>query len=145
MTEAFERGEVVGIEPDTTFMNAYTEFATSLFRLSRSDKDNSVISPLSVMLAMTMVANGADGDTRTEMEATLGNGISVEVLNRYLHYWSEALPTDERLKLELANSIWFRNSGFDVEESFLQSCVDFYDADIYSADFDKQTIKDINN
>lgn len=145
LTEAFERGKVVGIEPDETFINGYTEFATSLFRLSRSDKNNSAISPLSVMLAMTMVTNGADGDTRTEMEAALGNGISVEMLNRYLYYWSEALPTDEKLKLELANSIWFRNSGFDVEESFLQSCVDFYDADIYSADFDKQTIKDINN
>lgn len=145
LTKSFERGEVIGVEPDETFMNAYTEFATSLFRLSRSDKDNSAISPLSVMLAMTMTANGADGDTKAEIEAALGNGISVEMLNRYLYYWSEALPTDEKLKLELANSIWFKNSGFDADESFLRSCVDFYDADIYSADFDKQTVKDINN
>ena len=45
-----------------------------------------------------------------------------------------------------ANSIWVKNSNgtLAIREEFLQKNADTFDADIYSAPFDAQTLKDIN-
>ena len=51
----------------------------------------------------------------------------------------------EKAKLTLANSIWFKDSGFTVEEAFLQRNADYYGAAVYKSAFDKKTLRDINN
>ena len=44
-----------------------TDFAVRLLQESITDKENLLISPLSLELALTMTANGAVGDTLTQM------------------------------------------------------------------------------
>ena len=93
-----------------------------------------------------MTANGAAGQTRLEMETLLGNGLPMEELNEYLHSYADSLPTEEKCRLKLANSIWFRDDAQElvVEESFLQTNADFYGAQINAAPFNDKTLKDIN-
>ncbi|HCX78355.1 MAG TPA: serine protease, partial [Firmicutes bacterium] len=55
-----------------------------LFKKTSSEEKNSLISPLSVLLALAMTANGADNQTLSEMEAVLGGDIGLEELNEYL-------------------------------------------------------------
>lgn len=134
---------------DTTFESAYTELALDLFQRSvqASRDENLLISPLSIQLALAMTANGADGQTRQEMEALLGRGISLEQLNEYLNTYTDSLPSDEKAKLQIANSIWFRDDAdrLRVEEAFLQTNADYYGAEIYKRPFDDATVKEINN
>ena len=139
------RQNVSGLTPDDEFIYSSTDFAVKLFRLSRSDRENSMVSPLSVMLALAMMANGADGETKSEAERLLGKNIPLEKLNRYLYSYAESLPSENKEKLNIANSIWFRKSRLTVEKQFLQTNADYYGADIYESAFDKQTLKDINN
>ena len=48
--------------------------------------------------------------------------------------------------LSLANSIWFiDHERFTVNQDFLQTTADYYEADIYKAPFNEQTCEDINN
>ena len=123
---------------------AATDFALRLFRASNEKGKNTLISPLSVLCALSMTANGAKGETREQMEATLG--MSAEELNLYLYSYMNSLPTGEKYKLSLANSIWFRDDErFTVNEDFLQINADYYGAGAYKAPFDKSTKKDINN
>lgn len=133
---------------DATFENAYKELALDLFRRSAEAgrNENLLISPLSIQLALAMTANGADGQTRREMEALLGRGISLEQLNEYLNTFAEGLPSDNKAKLQIANSIWFRDDAdrLTVEESFLQTNADYYEAEIYKRPFDETTVKEIN-
>ena len=120
-----------------------TDFALRLFRAANSG-DNTLISPLSVLCALAMTANGADGQTRAQMEEVLG--MTVEDLNFYLYGYLNSLSQDQKNKLALANSIWFTdNEAFRVNRDFLQANADYYGADIYKTPFDKQTLKDINN
>ena len=121
-----------------------TDFAIRLFKQTNEDGKNTLISPLSVLCALAMTANGAEGETREQMEAVLG--MSVEELNLYLYSYINSLPQGEKYKLSVANSIWFTDDDrFTVNQDFLQTNADYYGADIYKTPFDKQTLKDINN
>jgi len=63
---------VSGKRADSTFKASMADFSIELLKKSITDGENSLISPLSVMLALAMTANGADGNTLTEMETLLG-------------------------------------------------------------------------
>lgn len=121
-----------------------TEFALKLFKESMESDKNTLISPLSVLCALSMTANGADGKTLSQMEEVLG--MTADELNMYVHSYMENLPEADKYKLKLANSIWFTdNERFTVNQDFLQTNADYYGADIYKAPFDDTTLEDINN
>ena len=121
-----------------------TDFAVRLFKESEQSGKNTLISPLSVLCALAMTANGAEKETLKQMEAVLG--MTTEELNPYLYSYMKNLPQEEKYKLNLANSIWFtEDKRFTVNQDFLQTNADYYGADIYKAPFSNQTCKDINN
>lgn len=123
---------------------AATDFALRLFRASYEDGDNTLISPLSVLSALAMTANGAEGDTLSQMETVFG--MDREQLNLYLYSYVNSLSEGEKYKLRLANSIWFTDDGrFTAGEDFLQTNADYYGADIYKTPFNNQTLRDINS
>ena len=132
---------------DSAFAASMADYSINLFKRSITDNENSLISPLSVMLALAMTANGASGDTLAQMENLLGGGIPLGELNRYLRGFAGALPSTEKSTLNIANSIWFRDSKdrLRVEPGFLQKNADYYGADAYSSAFDSKTVEDINN
>ena len=121
-----------------------TDFAIRLFKASEESGKNTLISPLSVLCALAMTANGAEEETLAQMEEVLG--MTTKELNLYLYSYMKNLPQGDKYKLSLANSIWFtEDERFTVKQDFLQTNADYYGADIYKAPFDKQTLKDINN
>ncbi len=123
---------------------AVTDFALRLFRASNENGKNTLISPLSVLCALSMTANGAEEETLSQMEAVLG--MTKDELNLYLYSYVKSLPQDEKYKLSLANSIWFtEDERFSVNQEFLQTVADYYGADVYRAPFNKQTCDDINS
>ncbi len=122
---------------------AVTDFALRLFKESMGEGENTLISPLSVLIALSMTANGADNETLLQMEAVLGMPISQ--LNTWSSNYMANLPEKEKYKLSLANSIWFKDDPtFVVNEDFLQTNADYYGAGIYKAPFDDSTLKEIN-
>jgi serine protease inhibitor len=138
---------VSGKDADNTFVAAMSDFYLDLFQKTMDDNKNSLVSPLSVMLALTMTANGADRETLTQMEAVLGRGISLAELNRYLLAYASNLPADSKYRINIANSIWFRDdeNRLHVEEEFLQKNADYFKAQAYKSPFNDQTLQDINN
>jgi len=135
---------------DEAFIAAMADFAVKLFqnRLladGESEGENVLMSPLSVMLALAMTANGAEGETQAEMESLLGGGLSIEELNGYLHTYMDDLPSSRDSKLQIPNSIWFRDAAeFTVEPDFLQVNADYYGAEIRKEPFDESTVGKIN-
>ena len=116
-----------------------TDFALKLFRESCKQNENTLISPLSVLCALSMTANGAKGETLSQMESVFGLGVAAR--NLWLKSYCDEL-SDE---LKLANSIWFRDAErFTVNEDFLQTNADYYGAGIFKAPFDEETCRDIN-
>ncbi len=134
---------------DDTFQKAQLGLAVKLLQASaREDKNqNILVSALSVQLALSMTANGAAGDTLSEMETVLSGGIPITQMNEYLHTYIDSLPSGDDYKVKLANSIWFRDDEgrLTVEKDFLQKNADYYGAQIYKAPFDNHTLTDINH
>ena len=149
LMEGVKANTVTGKAADDAFAQSQMRLAVELFQSSvlESKDENVLISPLSIQLALAMTANGADGKTLAEMEALLGGEIVLDELNEYLYSYVKNLPTDEKYKLQIANSIWFRDDEgrLQVEKDFLQKNADYYGAQAYKAAFDDQTLKDINN
>ena len=123
---------------------AAADFGVRLFKTSIEEGANTLISPLSVLYALAMTANGADGETLAQMEQVLG--MDVDNMNSYMLAYLDLLPETKDYKMSLANSIWFKDDpDFIVEQSFLQTNADYYGAGAYKAAFDEGTRNDINN
>lgn len=136
--------EEVSPSEDMTGGNAaLTDFAVRLLRTSTAGGDEVLISPLSVICALAMTMNGAEGETLAEMEGVLG--LSKDELNSYLYTYLNRLPKSEKYKISVANSIWFTDDEqFCVNNSFLQSNANYYSAEIYKTPFNRSTLHDIN-
>ncbi|MCC8120789.1 MAG: hypothetical protein LIO42_02100, partial [Oscillospiraceae bacterium] len=112
-------GQEVDVQ-DVDGAQAVMAFSVGLFQGSLKEGSNTLISPLSVLCALAMTANGAQGDTRTQMEQVLG--LTAEEINCYLSGYLTALSGEEACQLKLANSVWFRDAEtLRVEQDFLQT------------------------
>ncbi len=129
------------LKGDTAIASA--DFAVRLFQASIKPGENTLVSPVSVLYALAMTANGAKGDTLAQMEKVLG--ASVPELNVYLRAYMDSLSESEKYKLNIANAIWFTDKqSFTADPEFLQKNADNYGAGIYQAPFDETTLDDIN-
>ena len=132
------------IEDKQAHRIAVTNFAVKTFQESIGEEGNILLSPVSILSALAMTANGAKGETLSQMEEAFG--LPIDKLNAYLNAYVTSLPSEEKYKVSLANSIWFRDDErLQVNEDFLQANADYYHADIYKAPFDSGTLKDINH
>ena len=133
-------------QADAAFNGSMAEFSIELLKKSIAAEKNALISPLSVMLALAMTANGAGGETLVQMEKLLGGDIPIDTLNEYLYTYAQRLTNAGQPKLSIANSIWFRDDGesLQVKPDFLQKNADYYGAAAFSSAFNAQTVKDIN-
>lgn len=119
------------------------DFSLDIFKRI-DEEENTLISPLSIISALAMTANGAEKNTRAQMEEVFGTDI--RSLNEYLYTYQADLPTSDKYKVSLANSIWFKDTAnLTVEDGFLQTNKDYYNAEVYHAPFDDSTKKDINS
>lgn len=126
-----------------TDAEAIASFAVNLFRNSVTSEKNALVSPLSVLCALAMTANGANGETLAQLENVFG--LPVPELNDYLHSYLGSLPTGDKYKVSVADSIWLKDDeSLAVKKDFLQTNADYYGASIYKAHFDEDTLKDIN-
>jgi len=138
--------KVNDVPPDNMFIGSMANFSLELFKKSVKERESSLISPLSVALALSMAANGAGGTTLAQMEGLLGGEIPLPDLNEYLRGYTNRLPSESKSKFLIANSIWFRDNSdrLKVSPDFLQRNADYYGADAYKSVFDSKTVKDIN-
>lgn len=115
------------------------DFSVKLLQATCDNEENTLVSPMSVLSALAMTANGARGETLAQMEDTLGG--TVEQLNGAL----AGLGQENDSPLYLANSIWFAEGGrITPNPDFLQVNADYYRAGIFEAPFDQSTVTDIN-
>jgi serpin B len=119
---------------------ANNAFAFKLLKeLSHGKSDASIfVSPYSAATALQMTANGAAGQTKTEMQHVLETtGLSTAALNAASKAASESLnPKDTNIILSTANALWYRQ-GSAVKPEFLKANQEFFSSTIKALDFSK--------
>lgn len=133
-------------EPDEKFINAQMNFAADIFKNAAAENRNTLISPYSIMQALAMTANGADGDTLSEMEKALG-GVEINELNKYIAGYNKRLLNNNNNILNTVNSIWAvrDQERMSPKKNFLSKAAKYYNADFFVAPFDEATLDEINN
>ena len=106
-------------------------------------KDNLFISPFSISTALSMTVNGAQGETYDEMIRTLKyNGWDLDELNNAYKAYLDIVPfLDDKVKLSIANSIWYKND-FQVLPEFIDVNKKYFNSEVYGRDFSKSSTKD---
>lgn len=121
----------------------YNQFAWTLFQNTFKEKENSLISPLSAFFALSLVANGADGQTLAQMEEVLG--MPLASLNGFCASLLKDLASNPQAQLQLANAIWLDPDRIgSLQEMFNTIATQAYEAQVFDKPFDASTVKDIN-
>ena len=114
------------------------EFGIELFtKVTESENKNLMLSPLSASAALTMLLNGCGGDTYSQLQGTLKypSGMTISEINEaYKSLVGQLITIDPKVKLALANAIFYRN-GFNVKPPFLATMSDDYKATVKGLDF----------
>jgi serine protease inhibitor len=115
---------------------------------ARADKNGNIfISPTSLLMALSMVYNGANGVTKEEMADVFhAEGIEENQLNKANASLMSILHSDSKhSQLNVANSIWL-NNHFHFQDVFAQNNRDYYNAKIQQMDLtSSKTLQIINN
>lgn len=121
--------------------DATADFGFELFGYALESDGNALVSPVSVMAALAMTADGANGQTLAEIETVLG--MTNENLRKNIGGYVHPANSDEQLRF--ANSLWLRNDGaLQVNENFVERTVTAYGADVFSEPFNNSTKNKIN-
>ncbi len=142
LTEGISKNESASKAPDDEFKAAASSFAAELFKENYSKGKTTLVSPLSVLTALALVQNGAQGNTLAQLEQALG-GLDRDTLNAYMRAYCDFLTESDELKI--ANSVW-TDSSAEAKRAFLQKAVDSYSAQLFSAPLsDPKTVESINS
>ena len=143
------RKDIILTRTEQQITNSGMDFAFRFFTqvcTSETAKPNLFVSPLSVSFCLSMIANGASGNTLAEMKSALGfTDYSLEDMNSYNQKLATALlDLDNTTRIGIANSIWLKQ-GFSAYDDFLNVNKKMYDARVQELDFASPKAKDIIN
>ncbi len=132
------------------FRDAAANFAFELLKESNKaeyEGDSLLVSPLSVMLALSMTANGAESETLKQFEDVLGGKMDIDSLNAQLFNYTSSLTSTDKAKFNLANAVWLTSDpSFSVNRHFISRIENTFDADIVAADMtNPATVDEINS
>ena len=121
------------------------EFAFEEFKAANTDSANILVAPFSTQATLSMLANGARGETLNEILKAL-NVTSVSDLNNYYKtVTSGLLNADKKVSINFANGLWTA-STLTPKEEFTKSLNDYYGAKAASIDFtSSDALKTIND
>ena len=130
-------------------ISSSNEFAFNLFSgiNATHQSENVFISPFSVSTALSMTMNGAAGATLDSMQYVLGlDKMSLaEVNTSYKSLVTLLFELDKKVTIEVANSNWYKEQ-YTINPDFQQTLLDYYNAEVRSANFsDPATLDLINN
>jgi serine protease inhibitor len=123
---------------DDRLIAATSRFSFKLYGqlLKQRTGKNVFVSPSSMLFALAMTYNGAEGETRQAMARAMElEGLSLPEVNRDFADLKSALASaDPKVQLKIANSLWARKE-FSLKPDFTQRTREFYAAEVTSLDF----------
>ena len=110
-------------------------FAFTIFDKINADESekNIIMSPLSISYALSMLLNGAEGETQQQIIDVLNQSdLTVEEINNALKVLTKDLLTvDNKIKMGIANSVWTKQ-GYTAKQAFINALQEYYSAQVKS-------------
>ncbi len=123
----------------------YLDYSMRLFAGSVTEGTNSMISPVSVMMALDMAAAGANGETQSQITDLFSAGAEQSQMEHFCRDLLDRYESSQDVELHLANSIWIRDTAADqMKEDYLVRTDRIFDAEAVIAPFDQTTVDAVN-
>lgn len=120
-------------QEDNLLIESDNTFGCALFRslVALEGEKNVVVSPLSISMALGMVYNGAETETKEAMEKTLGlEGLTRQEINEsYQRVIGYLTALDTKVAFQIANSIWGLE-GYPFKQTFFDINRQYFDAEV---------------
>lgn len=142
LTAAYSFTNIAGEVTDNNgIVSGLDNFGVELLKevLKDKSKPNALVSPLSAFMCLGMVANGAESETLAQFENVLGGNIAD------INAFGNKLLNKADDTVKLADSVWIKNGAVNVEDDYLKTVKEIYNAEVFRSDFDALTLKDVNN
>ncbi|MBO4231064.1 MAG: serpin family protein [Bacteroidales bacterium] len=147
--ELIERKDIPLTRSQQEFVKSNNAFALELFRKvsGKEDGKSMLISPISVTYSLGMVDNGAQGETRNEINKVLGySGESVKDLNDFCKTMlSQGAAVDPTTKISFTNMAVVNNRYIPLKNSFTNDVRSIFEANVIYKDFLKDNIVSLVN
>lgn len=110
-----------------------------------SEEKNLLISPVSIMTALAMTAQGAEAETLAQFEETFGKDAAFFAA-LMTAYADTITMHNETAEVSLANSVWIRDDAerLTVKDDFLAKCNNMR-AEVFRSAFNEGTVRDVNS
>ena len=135
-------------EKSAQLIDAGNAFGFELFRNIRNsnNKENLLISPFSVSVALAMAYNGAGTTTKAEIEKVLQfNGLTPELINgAYQKLITEFQSLDEQVVFEIANALYYSET-FSIKPGFVSTNREIYNAEVTGLNFSSPSAEEVIN
>ena len=118
--------------------NGFMAFALKLMQNTAQAGKNVLVSPYSVIQALSMAAEGATGETRSEILSAMGVRDTADC--RMYH----SAQQSEHIKLLTANSAWVLQN-YPVRDDFIQALSENGLGEVFSVPFDSSTVEQVNH
>ncbi|XP_066532348.1 alpha-1-antitrypsin homolog [Hoplias malabaricus] len=121
------------------------DFAFSLYKKLAADPEskgkNIFFSPLSISMALSMMALGAKGDTHSQIFSSLGysNLTSDQVNEGFEHLLHMLGHSQDAMQLEAGSALAIRD-GFKPLDKFLKDTQHFYQGEAFTVDYSKPDV-----
>lgn len=101
------------------FTRSVQLFSDQLFFVESLKENNAMLSPLSVLLALGMTTNGADGATLSSMlDVLLPKQGTLKLFNEANAQYLDSIKNLNKVELSIANSLWL-NREVRFDQAFL--------------------------
>jgi serpin B len=124
------------------------DVSLNLFKSIDASEENTLISPVSISMALAMTANGADSESIKHFNDFFGVDSIEELNNQVLDIMNGTESEEPGKTFKIANSVWYSNKqDLKVKEDFLSKTKGIYDAEISPLNFSEnsKSVKTINN
>lgn len=139
-------------ELQTALVVQSNAFGVGLFaEVAAEDEGNLMLSPLSASVVLTMLLNGADGETYSQIRDVLGYGPGTDLgaINAgYGDLRDQLLAADPDVQLALANAVFYDrayDAAFPFKTPFLDAMRGPFDARVDALDFGDPGSVDVVN
>jgi serine protease inhibitor len=118
-------------------------FGIGLFKRLHKDGENTFISPTSIAICMQMARQAAGGETRAEMDTTMGLGsLDAKAANKDLIAY---LTARKGVKLSIANSLWADPARISLNEEYVKEVEEYFGSGARAIDFKDPKSVDVIN
>lgn len=124
--------------------NNLQEFTTVLSNKLFKEKINYIFSPISLYMALSMLTEGASGETYNELSTLLGYSTLEENQKQMALIYNHNYYKNDDGCLRMANSIWIKD-GFSVNDDYINILSSKYFAESYQTSFDDKGKDNIIN